>query len=125
METRLFKTKKLANEYIRENYPGASLRSASISEDSDINERDMPNLQWQGETPAYLVEDSEGNDVAIIGWWEEGEDNYELFVGGKSVATYDNSYDAREAYADALEDESYEDAPREVKLFCNGDIISE
>lgn len=58
MATKLFKTKKLAEEYISENYPEVkegryTLRSTSVSEESDIDERDMPNLCWSGETPAW------------------------------------------------------------------------
>lgn len=129
METRLFKTKKLAQEYISENYPDATLRKSSISEDSDINERDMPNLQWQGETPAYLVEDAEGNNLALIGWWDEGEDEYKLYVGKELAGTFDNNYDAREAFNNAVEAEEYKDEDEEevfdVRLFCNGEDISD
>lgn len=130
MEIRLFKTKKLAEEYIRENYPQNEyiLNDSYITEDSDYDARDMPNLQWSGETPAWRVEDEDGETVAIIAWWEDGDDKYELFVGDKLAGTFDNNYDAREAYGKAVEEEEYKDEDEEevfeVKLLCNGEDIS-
>lgn len=134
MATRLFKTKKLAEEYISENYPEVkegryTLRSTSVNEDSDIDERDMPNLCWSGETQAWKVEDENFNTVDIVAWWEEGDDKYELFIGGKLAGSYDNNYDAREAFHKAVEEEEYKDEDEEevfeVKLYCNGEDITE
>lgn len=53
METRLFKTKKIAEKYIRENYPESeyALSNSYITEDSDYDARDMPNLQRRGYNP--------------------------------------------------------------------------
>lgn len=133
MATRLFKTKKLAEEYINENYPEVkegeyTLRSTSVDDRSDIDERDMPNLCWSGKTPAWEVEDEDFNIVETVAWWEEGCDKYELFVGDKLKETFDNNYDAREAYDKAVETEEYKDEDEEevfeVKLLCNGEDIS-
>lgn len=128
METRLFKTKKLAEEYVRENYPECLLTDSYITEESDYDERDMPNLQWSGETPAWIVEDDNGETVAIIAWWEDGNYKYELYVGGKCTASFDNDYDAREALKKAVEAEDDKDEDEEevfeVKLFCNGEDIT-
>ena len=130
METRLFKTKKIAEKYIRENYPDPeyALSNSYITEDSDYDARDMPNLQWSGETPAWTVENKDGETVAVIAWWEEGDDEYKLYVGEKLVGTFDNSYDAREAYDKAVDEEELKDEEEEevfeVKLFCNGEDIT-
>lgn len=127
METRLFKTKKLAEEYIRENYPNTILHDSYITEDSDYDERDMPNLQWSGETSAYEVIGEHGDTLAKIAWWEEGGNDYKLYVGSKLAGTFDNNYDAREAYEKAVEAENAKDEEEEVfevKLFCNGEDIS-
>lgn len=130
METRLFKTKKIAEKYIRENYPEPeyALSNSYITEDSDYDARDMPNLQWSGETPAWIVENKDGETVAVIAWWEAGDDEYKLYVGEKLVGTFDNNYDAREAYDKAVDEEESKDEEEEevfeVKLFCNGEDIT-
>ncbi len=123
METRIFKTRKLAEEYIRENYPNALLKDSSISDESDYD-TEMVNLCWSGETPAYDVIDDNGEDVARIAWWEEGEDEYKLYVGKELAGTFDNNYDAREAFDKAVEAEEYKDEQKDVKLFCNDEDIS-
>ena len=114
MATKLFKTKKLAEEYISENYPpqvgtGAyTRRNSYITEESNY-ETDMVNLQWQGEAPAWIIEDTDLNTVDIVAWWEDGDDKYELFVSDKLSGEFDNLYDAREAYGIAVEAEQYKD----------------
>ena len=127
MKTILFKTKKLADEYISENHPDARLKDSCITEESDYD-TDMVNLQWSGETSAYDVIDDNDGLVARIAWWEEGTDKYELFVGSKLMAEFDNHYDAREAYDKAVEAEEYkyedEEEIFDVKLLCNGEDIS-
>lgn len=89
----------------------------------------MVNLQWQGETPAWIIEDTNLNTLDIAAWWEEGDDKYELLVGDKLAEEFDNIYDAREAYGKAVETEEYKDEDEEevfeVKLLCNGEDISD
>lgn len=126
MKTRLFKTKKLAEAYIRENYTNAILKNSYITEESEYD-TDMVNLQWSGETPAYDVIDDNDGLVARIAWWEEGADEYELYINNVCKGTFDNHYDAREAYDKAMEAEEYKDEDEEVfevKLLCNGEDIS-
>ncbi len=123
MKTILFKTKKLTDEYISENHPDARLKDSCITEESDYD-TDMVNLQWSGETPAYDIIDDDGECVARLAWWEEGDDKYKLLIG-PLVVEFDNHYDAREAYNKAVEDNEYEDEPQEVKLFCNDEDISD
>lgn len=125
MVTKLFKTKKLAEEYICENYPPQIVTEPrGLSDTANWEDVDMPNLQWSGETPGLSILDKDLNEIDRVAWWEEGDDRYELFVGDDKPVVFDNSYDAREAYDKAVEDEKYEDEPREVKLFCNGEDIS-
>lgn len=128
MKTILFKTKKLAEAYISENYPGAQLKDSYITEESDYD-TDMANFCWSGETPAYDVIDDDGECVARVAWWEEGTDEYKLYVGEELTGTFDNLYDAREAFDKAVEAEEYKDEDEEevfeVRLFCNGDDISD
>lgn len=124
METKLFKTKKLAEEYIHENYTNPWLHDTSITEETDCDVVDMPNLCWSGEAPAVEVIDDDGKTIAIIAWWEEGEDEYELYINNVCRGAFDNNYDAREAYSKAVEDNKYEDEPKEVMLFCNNEDIT-
>lgn len=128
MTTKLFKTRKLAEKHLRENYPPQyTLRDSRLTDEGEIDETDMPNICWSGETPAWDVEDENGDTVARIAWWEEGDDEYELHVGGKLCGTFDNSYDAREAYQKAVEDEECKDEEEEildVRILCNGEYIS-
>jgi hypothetical protein len=128
METILFKTRRQAEAYAKDNYPGRTLRDTSIGEDTDYT-TDMVNLQWSGETPAWMVEDDDCNTLAVLAWWDEGDDLYELYVGDRLAGTYDDGYDAREAYRKALEAEEDKDEDVEtffeVKLFCNGEDISD
>ena len=125
MKTILFKTKKQAVEYIRENYADFTQSIISISDRDAVNyDTDMVNLEWSGETPAYEVVDDNGDTVAILAWWEEGDDEYELYVNNVCKGTFDNRYDAREAYDKAVEDNQYEDEPKEIRLYCNDEDIS-
>lgn len=128
MATKLFKTKKLAEKYIHENHPNCSTHHTAIDERSNWDAVDIPDLQWQGETPALDVKDENFNTIATVAWWEEGDDEYELFVGDKLSQTFDNIFDAREAFNKASETEEDKDEEEEeifeVKLFCNGEDIT-
>lgn len=128
METKLFKTRKLAEKYIRENFNDPLLKSTSITDRTDCDVVDMPNLCWSGETPAYEVIDNNGETAAFAAWWEEGDDEYKLYVGKELAGTFDNNYDAREAYDKAMETEDDKDEDEEeifeVRLFCNDEDIS-
>lgn len=124
MTTKLFKTRKLAEKYISENYTEYDTEEGVIDERSDWEAVDMPGFEWQGETSAISVIGDDSEEIDCVAWWEEGDDKYELFVGGKIVGTFDNNYDSRKAYNDAVDEEICEDKPREVKLFCNGEDIS-
>lgn len=125
MVTKLFKTKKLAEEYISENYPESRTQSFALYDTDNWDDVDMPNLQWSGETPGLRILDDDLNDIDRVAWMWEGDDAYELHVGNDAPIVFDNNYDAREAYDKAVEDEKYEDEPRVVKLFCNGEDITE
>lgn len=130
MTTKLFKTKKLAEAYIRENYPNCHTHGTSIDERCDYEAVDMPDLQWAGKMPALDVWDENNNykTVATVAWWESGDEKYELYVGEELVGTYDNNYDARHAYDEAVEREEDKEPEEEevlnVHLLCDGEDIS-
>lgn len=128
MKALIFKTQKLAKEYISENYPNAFLRNSSIGDRDNYDFVDM-SVCWSGEVPAWDVEDENYNTVATIGWWEEGDGVYELFVGDKLVATFDNMPDALEAKDEAIRIEEEKDEDEEivfaVTLLCNGEQIGD
>lgn len=129
MTTKLFKTKKLAEEYINGNYPPPIRTKRSVLENThDWEAVDMPDFQWSGETPALSILDNDFNEIGCVAWWEEGDDKYILTVGGEDVGEYDNIYDAREAFNKAVEIEEGKDEEEEkvfeVKLFCNGEEIT-
>lgn len=124
MNAKLFKTKKIAQEYIRNNYPDAYyLRNTSVSENTDMEYVDMPNLQWSGESAAVMIEDDHCNTIEIVGWWEEEDCKYDIVVG-ENVTSFDNFYDAEQFYEDAIEAEKYKDDDEEiyqVKIYRNGE----
>lgn len=125
---KLFKTRKLAEDYIRENYPeNLTEKSVVTNNGNNIDEIDMPDLLWSGEASAISVLDDDGQIVELVAYFEEGDCRYELFIGGERMGTYDNLYDAREAKKWAVEDEEWKDegAARPVTLFCNGEDITE
>lgn len=128
METKLFKTKKLAEEYIRENYSNATTKPQALSDRDCWDDVDMPDLQWSGETPGLAIFDDKFDEIDRVAWWEEGDDSYELYVGEKLTGSFDNLYDARQAYNKAVETEENKDEEEEtvygVKLLRNGEDIS-
>lgn len=128
MKALIFKTKKLAKEYISENYPNSFLRNSSIGDRDNYDFVDM-SVCWSGEVPAWDVVDDNYDTVATIGWWEEGDDVYELFVGEKLVATFDNMPDALEAKEEAIRIEEEKDEDEEivfeVTLLCNGEQVGD
>ena len=124
MKTILFKTRKEAEAYIRDNYTDYTLRSTYITEESDYD-TDIRNLCWQGEATAWDVIDANGANVFRAAWWEEGDDVYKLLIDDKVANIYDNIIDAREAYEQAAEAEKYADEPRPVTLLCNDEDITD
>lgn len=89
----------------------------------------MPNLNWSGETPALAVLDEDFNEIDRVAWMEEGDAKYELYVGDSVAGTFDNNYDASEAFEAAVENEEqkYDDDEEvyDVKLFRDGEDVTE
>lgn len=129
MTTKIFKTRTLANNYISENYPTATTKSFVLCDESDWEDMDMPNLNWSGETPALAVLDEDFNEIDRVAWMEEGDAKYELYVGDSVAGTFDNNYDASEAFEAAVENEEqkYDDDEEvyDVKLFRDGEDVTE
>lgn len=135
MVTKLFKTRKRAEDYISESYPEVgrghyTLESTSISDRSEWEDvDDIPNLLWSGETEALSILDENFKVIDRVAWFESGDDSYELFIGGEPSGQFDNHFDAREAFREAVEVEEEKDEDEEevleVRLFCNGEDISQ
>lgn len=125
MTTKLFKTRALVDAYVAENYPNAFTKRSMADSRDDIEAVDMPNLSWDGEVAALDIYDNDGHIIDRAAWYEDGTDNYELFIGGKCVATYNNMYDASEAKDEAEENEKWADEPREVILYMNGEQVGD
>lgn len=132
MKTKIFKTEKLAKEYLHENYPGISTgelntRWTTISDGSDWEGVDMPNLSWSGEQSALLIETRKGETIDIVSWWEDSDNIYEISVNGTCVAFFDNIYDAQESYSKHLKEAEDDDniQGKCIKLVLNGEEIME
>lgn len=124
MTNKLFKTRIDALDYTTQYFPGATTRSSVLTDGSDYDDSEMPNFQWQGETPALDVFIDKDTFVTI-GWWEDGTDCYEITADGEVIATYNNIYDAREAFDKARDEAYYADDEREFHLLRNGEDITE
>ncbi len=116
MKTILFKTATDAKEYASANYAGCTLRATSVSLDR-VTRSDPAIDTYSGECSAFEVNDQDLNTMAMLAYWESGEDVYQIRVGGDITATCDNIFDARIAARHA--EESHED----VSLSCNGHDI--
>lgn len=124
MINKLLKTRIDALDYINQYFPGAYTRSSVLADSSDYDDSEMPNFQWQGETPALDVFIDKDTFVTI-GWWEDGTDCYEITADGEVIATCNNIYDAREAFDKARDEAYYADDEREFHLLRNGEDITE
>lgn len=131
MKAILFATKKEAQDYIRDNYPGMDTKLSSLSDRSDYEgyDRVMDNFSWSGETECVDILDEECNTIARVAWWESGDDTYEVWRGEECVAKVNDYPHAIDIYDDYVsrekeKDEDEED-PCKVLLICNGKVIDE
>lgn len=117
METKIFSTRKLAKEYVAQNYPD-NYTEFRVIYDGDSSEF-IYYSQFADEFNGMAIMDDNHDIIECVAWLED-EDNmsYTITVDGKQTAEYDNIYDARVAAEKA---EAEEDG--EVKLFCNGEEI--
>lgn len=117
METKIFSTRKLAKEYVAQNYPD-NYTEFRVIYDGDSSEF-IYYSQFADEFNGMAIMNDNLDIIECVAWLED-EDNmsYTITVDGKQTAEYDNIYDARVA-AEKTEEE--EDG--EVKLFCNGEEI--
>lgn len=132
MITKIFKTKKIAEEYLHKSYPGIvtgdlHTQWTTISEKDDWEGVDMPNLSWSGEQSALLIENRKGETIDIVSWLEDSENIYEISVNGTCVAFFDNLYDAQESYTKHIKEAEYDDDIQDkcIKLVLNGEEIME
>ena len=131
MKAILFATKKQAEAYIRDNYPGMDTELSSLSDRSDYEGYDpvMKNLQWLGDTECVDILDEEGNTIARVAWWESGDDTYEVWYGEECVARVNDQPHAEAIFEDYVDREKEKDEDEEdlcqVCLICNGKVIDE
>lgn len=131
MKAILFATKKEADIYIRDNYPGMDTELSSLSDRSDYEGYDpvMKNLQWSGDTECIDILDEECNTIARVAWWESGDDTYEVWYGEECVARVNDHPHAIDIYDDYVSREEDKDEdeeePCKVLLICNGQVIDE
>ena len=135
MKAILFATKKEADIYIRANYSGMNTEQSSLSDRSDWegSDRVMDNFSWSGETECVNILDEEGNTIARVAWWEDGDNTYEVWYGEECVARVNDhphavaifdDYVDREVNYEKLKDEEEGDLYA-VCLICNGEVIDE
>ena len=135
MKAILFATKKEANIYIRANYSGMNTEQSSLSDRSDWegSDRVMDNFSWSGETECVNILDEEGNTIARVAWWEDGDNTYEVWYGEECVARVNDhphavaifdDYVDREVNYEKFKDEEEGDLYA-VCLICNGEVIDE
>ena len=96
MDYKLFSTRKKAEAYIREEYPEATTKSTTLTDEDCPDMEDYPNFSYSGETAAFEVLDNERNVIAVIGWWEDGTEDYTLYRADGSVSHFDFLYAAQE-----------------------------
>lgn len=131
MKAILFATKKEAEAYIRDNYPGMDTELSSLSDGSDYEGYDpvMNNFQWLGDTECVDILDEEGNTIARVAWWEDGDDSYEVWYGEDCVAKVNDHPHAKAIFDDYVDREKEKDEEEEglckVLLKCNGQVIDE
>lgn len=131
MKAILFTTKKRAEAYIRDNYSGMDTELSSLSDRSDYEGYApvMKNFQWSGETECVNILDEEGNTIARVAWWEDGNDTYEVWCGEERVARVNNHPYAKAIFDDYVDREKEKDEDEEdlcqVCLICNGQVIEE
>ena len=131
MKAIFFATKKEAEAYIRDNYPGMDTEKSSLSDRSDYEGYDpvMKNLQWLGDTECVDILDEEGNTIARVAWWESGDDTYEIWYGEECVARVNDQPHAMAIYDDYVDREKEKDEDDEdlckILLKCNGQVIDE
>ncbi len=131
MKAILFATKKEAEAYICGNYPGMDTEQSSLSDRSDYEGYDpvMRNLQWLGETECVNILNEEGDTIARVAWWEDGDDSYEVWYGEECVARVNDQPHAIAIYEDYVSREEEKDEDEEdlceVYLICNGQVIDE
>ena len=131
MKAILFATKKQAEAYIRDNYPGMDTELSSLSDRSDYEGYDpvMKNLQWLGDTECIDILNEEGDTIARVAWWESGDDTYEIWYGEECVARVNDQPHAEAIFDDYVDREKEKDEDDEdlckVLLKCNGQVIDE
>lgn len=131
MKAILFATKKQAEAYIRDNYSGMDTELSSLYEGCDWEgyDRVMNNLQWLGETECENILDEEGDTIARVAWWEDGDDSYEVWCGEECVARVNDQPHAIDIYDNYVSREKEKDEDDEdlckVLLKCNGQVIDE
>ena len=131
MKAIFFATKKEAQAYILDNYPGMDTELSSLYEGCDWEGSDpvMNNLQWLGETECVNILNEEGDTIARMAWWESGDDTYEVWYGEECVARVNDHPHAIAIYDDYVEREKEKDEDDEdlckVRLICNGKVIDE
>lgn len=118
MKSILFKTRKDAEHYISDTYGYETLENTLVDVEK-FNEQDFDG--WvTGETQCYKLPDGR-----YIGWWESGDDLYEIRLSGEVFVTADNIFDARRLAKEALviaENNAEEDEdPAVVTLTVNGE----
>ena len=131
MKAIFFATKKEAQAYIRDNYPGMDTELSSLSDRSDYEGYDMVmnNFQWMGETECVNILNEEGDTIARVAWWEDGDDSYEIWYGEECVARVNDQPHAMAIYDDYVDREKEKDEDDEdlckILLKCNGQVIDE
>ena len=131
MKAIFFATKKEAEAYIRANYSGMDTELSSLSDRSDYEGYDMVmnNFQWMGETECVNILNEEGDTIARVAWWEDGDDSYEVWHGEECVARVNDQPHAMAIFDDYVDREKEKDEDDEdlckILLKCNGQVIDE
>lgn len=129
MELKIFKTRKLAEEYISETYPAYSVERTVVGSNNNYETEEIDlgdEFWWLGEMPAFAVLDDNDRTVEYVAYHDEGDRKYELFIGGELKNVFDNIIDARAAKKQAVEDEEWKDEGEAllVTLLCDGEDIT-
>lgn len=109
-ETLLFKSRKLAEEYLKSKYTTCWVERCFTMSSIDTGDNELKYVDFSepllGECAAYYLNLPEAKHSVIIGWWDDEEDDYYVIIGDdepRHIAT--NSIDARRIAAELQYDE--------------------
>ncbi len=123
MEKTLFATRALAEQSLKDNYANCSARKSTANIDDFDDDRSLIYLgQRGGECSCYNVEDTDGNLLAVLAWWEDGGE-YRIRKNGTTVQTVTYWSLARHVMKELAEQEEEKELNEENYIAADIDCV--